>query len=828
MPGENSSVSQGVFNKKIEDYLSGRGRSNFFDKNKNITEAIIVEGLCSGSSLQLLEKLFYDCLNRHYQTGARLEGLLKKVLNNFFKEIEAIIATDDALLNPPIYQERLDNRKLPEYVDAKRKLDGALESRLLIIPANIKEKYEKQFKALYVSEGNENSLLQDNNQIGDYFLTLVELAQQNNILTQKEAEILLSKHIPDLPHFERFISQIFLLQTKDENFIFAQDDVAGKFEQLIADIKDKEALPIPVLDKMQTFMDAPEKLIQHLDEILPNERLVRISLPQHTVAAFRINNDLFYYDSNNDEKKFVYCESPGLFVLKLALSVLTLASANQPQLPDDQFIKICNDYLAYLRGLPTESQSDRQSYIIKSRKWLAEHPAAISAQIFLLKNAIKELEQQDKIEKNSDATTTALRVLPQILGFTWKIYRHPKSPLHKYPTDDELFSNSELKERIKRTDFANETLLIKLVYSNQREVLHKLLIDLKNIPREEQLRLLNHADRNGNTALHIACIVNHIEMVTALLEAGANPNLVNKDGYVPLHLACTVNDIEMATALLEAGANPNLVNKDGHVPLIIATDKNNVGLVEVLVKHHADVNYKHAGHSSFTLSCVKSTNEIFNLLLPHANLNDSTGTPPLFLCITAKKYDYVERLLEQGADANIRLSKNSKSSLANSFPEASALEYAIYCNDQKSVILLLKYGAKLRKNELQEIINDVKNEIIKLFIQFPYMAKGETKSKQLQLLFDEYANPPTIGDLFPTTWRHYKSYARRISNELQKLENKNLNEEEIKFIIEKNVADIPGGRDNLREGEFKKRTDLVLDHFLKTDLQFNRTRSLLI
>lgn len=114
---------------------------------------------------------------------------------------------------------------------------------------------------------------------------------------------------------------------------------------------------------------------------------------------------------------------------------------------------------------------------------------------------------------------------------------------------------------------------------------------------------------------------------------------------------------------------------------------------------------------------------------------------------------------------------------------------------------------------------------IRLFLQYPCTAKGKTKSEQLQLLFEDYANPPLIAGFFPTTRNHYKNYAEEISNELKKPENKNLSDIEIKKIINDKLDQIPGTRINLKEGEFKKRVDFILDHLLinnsQPDIEFN-------
>jgi len=210
-------VHQSLFNRKIEAYLKGRGRENILEKDSAKDENITVKGLCNGASLLLLENLFYDCLNRYYeqdpsQPKKSLEELLDNVLDDFFKEIEAIINTDDKLLNPPIYQQKLGDRTLDEYKKAQQKLDHAIES--------------KKLKITPLGKPDD-----------DYYLHLVKLAEEQTFLKPEEAQVLRDAHIPDIPLFESFINQIFLFQTgNEETFSLPQNDVAGKMRQLTAKI----------------------------------------------------------------------------------------------------------------------------------------------------------------------------------------------------------------------------------------------------------------------------------------------------------------------------------------------------------------------------------------------------------------------------------------------------------------------------------------------------------------------------------------------------------------------------------------------------------------
>lgn len=62
---------------------------------------------------------------------------------------------------------------------------------------------------------------------------------------------------------------------------------------------------------------------------------------------------------------------------------------------------------------------------------------------------------------------------------------------------------------------------------------------------------INAYDEVGNTALNLAVTRNHIEVVSMLLKAGANPNLANDDDHLPIESS---RSDEITALLISAGA----------------------------------------------------------------------------------------------------------------------------------------------------------------------------------------------------------------------------------------------------------------------------------
>jgi len=139
-------------------------------------------------------------------------------------------------------------------------------------------------------------------------------------------------------------------------------------------------------------------------------------------------------------------------------------------------------------------------------------------------------------------------------------------------------------------------------------------------------------DESGNTCLGVAARYGHVEIVTDLLAAGADPELRNKVGSTPILAASKHDHLEVAAALLAAGASPNACNRDGQTPLIAAATYGHGAMVQLLCSQGADRTYRTPLHNGVTLTAAEAAERrghtaVANWLTPTGELAH-TDPPP--------------------------------------------------------------------------------------------------------------------------------------------------------------------------------------------------------
>lgn len=199
------------------------------------------------------------------------------------------------------------------------------------------------------------------------------------------------------------------------------------------------------------------------------------------------------------------------------------------------------------------------------------------------------------------------------------------------------------------------------------------------LTQDENVKI-NKANGKGQTALMLAAIRVQEDVVNALLDRGADPNIPNPSGITALTEAVYKGYPPIVENLLTHGANINQADKDNWPALMYAIQQNYYPIVKLLIKKGADINHSsNTGLTPLQYAAKEGNTTISGLLIEKGALldkADNTGMTPLMNAVMGGHAKIVDMLLAKGADTNL-VSKDNKTAkdmaVENGLTEIEAL-----------------------------------------------------------------------------------------------------------------------------------------------------------
>jgi ankyrin repeat protein len=164
----------------------------------------------------------------------------------------------------------------------------------------------------------------------------------------------------------------------------------------------------------------------------------------------------------------------------------------------------------------------------------------------------------------------------------------------------------------------------------------------------------------GATALFLAAESNHVNIVKALIEAGADANKARGDRITPLFIAAHEGHVHVVSALLAAGARMDKGMKNGYRPLHKAAANGNADVVKALLnegeaqlkmQNLMDMETK-KGNTPLNLAAQNGHLEVVKVLVEEnaSQVPNKNGQAPLVAAIRVGNIAMARLLLTAGAD----------------------------------------------------------------------------------------------------------------------------------------------------------------------------------
>ncbi|XP_064370014.1 nuclear factor NF-kappa-B p100 subunit isoform X2 [Dromaius novaehollandiae] len=207
-------------------------------------------------------------------------------------------------------------------------------------------------------------------------------------------------------------------------------------------------------------------------------------------------------------------------------------------------------------------------------------------------------------------------------------------------------------------DENGDTPLHLAIIHEQTAVIKQLIEVVVSIPNQQIINVTNNLQQ---TPLHLAVITKQPQVVQLLLQARADPTLLDRYGNSLLHLALQAGDEEMLRTLLAhlGSAAPYLLrlpNFHGLLPVHLAVKAKSLACLDLLVRKGADINAveRQGGrtplHLAVEMENLNMATHLVKKLGADVNSRTFAGNTPLHLAAGLGSPTLTKLLLKAGAD----------------------------------------------------------------------------------------------------------------------------------------------------------------------------------